>query len=142
MPRHLPLLSVCAAAFAAAWWAAAFKIPERLVNSSDLSPSNSAAPPGDGGSITTALDRRAAKLLVLENPAISEIRKQLENGCQDSSTVYRFSRLWAERDPAGFWRWLTTGGESMLENVEVTSLALSTWFRKDPAAAIAAWRCL
>jgi hypothetical protein len=145
MPRLSLPVTASAAAFAVTWWAAAMWSGHSPLLSTSADPAANAAghPDSESPSKTlSCLDRREARLLATERPGVEAIRNLFLSGNQplDSVTIYRLARIWAEQDPAGFWKWLSTGGESRLGDCDVSSIVLAAWFRRDPAAAMAAWR--
>ncbi len=84
--------------------------------------------PGDR---MAGLAEKAAGLDAAEWPAF--FRAQL--GSPESSRLA--ARLWAESDPAGFWRWLREERDTLLLDRFAADL-LHTWAQDDPDAAMAA----
>ncbi|MES2709094.1 MAG: hypothetical protein V4726_21035 [Verrucomicrobiota bacterium] len=158
MARLLLPLALSAAAFAAAWWAGS-AFPTASVTATatageagagftkNSNPEPASSPAADSKSdaaeaskMPAGFARREAMLRALEITDIREIRRLFETSRPDGDTVVRLTRVWADQDPAGMWKWLEGGGRKSLESLDVSNIVLGSWFRADATAAMAAFR--
>ncbi|MDB6071391.1 MAG: hypothetical protein JWL81_2562 [Verrucomicrobiales bacterium] len=143
MSRILTPLLLGAAAFGIAWWAGSFPPPSE---SDQNFPADSAAimstnpAPQRPAPELSALAKRSAQLQRTENPALSDLPALLTETGLDSSESLRMAGIWAEKDPAGMWKWLQEGGREKLYGVDPTYHIFASWFRLDPEAAMANMR--
>lgn len=142
MPRLLLPLSLSAtAAFAAAWWASA-AFSQITPHGAETATAGDPAASSESAALrpVSGFARRESLLQATEITDIPSIRRLLETSPPDGDALVRLLQTWAEADPAGLWKWLENGGRSKLGPVDFTNTIFEKWFRKDPDAALAAFR--
>lgn len=96
----------------------------------------------DNEKLPPGFARREQDLQRLEVTNLGDLRDLLENQASSPWQMMFQTRLWAERDPAGLWRWLRGGGFEKLVGIDASGILFGAWFPKDPAAAITAFHQL